>query len=80
MILLSEAFDEHVVNIDLYGLSYHWPEHFGDHPLIGCSCVLQTERHHLIAVCSLRCDKSCLFLVGRVHRDLVIALESIQEA
>ena len=79
MVFFSETFDKHIIDINLYSLPYQRPKHFGDHSLIGCSCVLQTERHHPIAICSPGCDKSCLFLVGRVHWNLMIALEGIQE-
>ena len=79
MAFLSETFNEHVVYVDLNRLPYHMPEYFNDHPLISCPYILQSKRHHLVAICPPWCDESCLFLVGKIYWDLMVALKNIQE-
>ncbi len=80
MVFLSEAFDKHIVYIDLHCFPYYVPKHLSDHSLVGCPYILQTKWHHLITVCPSWCDKICLLLVGHTHWDLMIDLKSIQEA
>ena len=54
-------------------------EHPVHQPLIGSSCILEPERHHMITISSLRCDERGLFLVVWVHADLIVAGEGIHE-
>ena len=47
--------------------------------MIGGSCILESEWHHTITIGSLRCDEQGLFLVVRVHTDMVVAGEGVHE-
>ena len=47
--------------------------------LISCSRVLQSERHHDVAVYPQRCSERCMLFVIRVHLDLIVSREPIHE-
>ena len=74
------AFDEHVINIDLYVLTNLVLENLIDQSLIGCSCIFQAEKHHFIAINIFVDYESSVFLILRNHPDLVVAQEGIHEA
>ena len=51
-----------------------------DQPLVGGPSVLQSEWHYLVMVGTSVGDEGCMFSIGRVHQDLVVARERIHEA
>ena len=67
----------HIVYVDLNILAQLWFKHFGHHPLIGRTRILQTKRHYLVVVISYRGDKSCLFLIIQSQRYLVVSLKNV---
>ena len=73
MASLVYALHKHVVDINLYILSYLWTKHMIYQPLISCPCVLQTEGHHFVAKQSLAGDEGSLLLISFIHLDLVIS-------
>ena len=54
-------------------------EHSVHQPLVGGSCVLESKRHHPITIGSLRCDERGLFLVVRVHTELIVAGKGVHK-
>ena len=44
------ALHQHVVYVDFHVPSYLALEHFVHKPLVRCPCILQTERHDLVAI------------------------------
>jgi hypothetical protein len=80
MIRALDAFDNHIINIHFNSLPKQLREHFSDHSLVNCPGILQSERHYLVAEYSSGCDERGLFLVFFSQGDLVVPLESIQEA
>ena len=79
MELGSGGFYQHVIYVHLHSCAYFLLEHPVYQPLIGGSCVLESERHHTVTISSLRYDERGLFLVVWVHTDLVVAGEGIHE-
>ena len=77
--LCSGRFDQHVIYVYFHCCAYLLLEHPVHEPLIGGSCVLESEWHDAITVGSLRCDERGLFLVARVHTDMVVAGEGVHE-
>ena len=73
------GFYQHVIYVHLYSCAYLLLEHPVHQPLIGGSCILESEWHHMITIGSLRCDERGLFLVVWVHTDLVVAREGVHE-
>jgi hypothetical protein len=67
------ALYQHVVHVYLHVSSNLLPEHLIQKTLIGCSSVLQFERHDLIAIQSPVGDEDCLLLVHLIHAYLIIA-------
>ena len=51
-----------------------------DQTLSGGPCVLQSEWHYSVMVGTSVGDEGCMFPIGRVHENLVVAGESIHEA
>ena len=77
MILFELALHDNVIHIcrDYFVLF----EHFGGHAGESVPYVLKPLCHSSEAVCSKRCDETCLFLVFLVHLDLLIAQEKIKK-
>ena len=72
MISCFEAFDQHVIYVDLHRFPYHLLEHLVNQSLVCCLCILQPKRHDLVAVHSSFRDKRSLLYVSGMHFDLVI--------
>ena len=79
MELGSSGFYQYVIYVHLHNCAYLLLEHPVHQPLIGGSCVLESERHYTITIGSLRCDERSLFLVVWVHADLVVAGEGVHK-
>ena len=75
----SGGLHQHVIYIHLHGRSYLVLEHPVYQPLISSSGVLEPKGHYTIVIGSLPCDEQGLFLVIRIHADLVVARESIHK-
>lgn len=73
MTLQLQAFDEHVVEIHLYVLSDLLFKDCVDQPLVCRTCILQTKRHHLVAIEGSVHDERRFFLIPLMHLYLVIA-------
>ena len=73
------GFYQHVIYVHLHSCAYLLLEHPVHQPLIGGSCILESEWHHTITTGSLRCDERGLFLAVWVHTDLVIAGEGVHK-
>ena len=73
----SGGLHQHVIYIHLHGRSYLLLEHPVYQPLISSSRVLEPKGHHTIAISSPPYDERGLFLVIRIHADLVVDGESI---
>ena len=73
------GFYQHVIYVYFHSCAYLLLEHPVHQPLIGGSCILESERHYTIAIGSLRCDERGLFLVVWIHTDLVVAGECVHE-
>ena len=71
---------QHVIYIHFYILPNLWTKHVVNQPLICCTCVLQTERHHLIIEQGLTGDKGCFLLICLVHPYLIVSRESIHKS
>ena len=68
-----------LVHENLQKLLYHVRE-FASHALLKCKgCIAQLKGHATVGECPKRTGKRCLLLFG-VHRDMVIAKITIQEA
>ena len=74
------AFYQHIVYIYFHVPSYLSLEHFVHKPLVRCPCILQTEGHNFVVIQASIGDKRGLFLIFRVHEDLVVIGECIHEA
>ena len=79
MIRAFFGLDKHIVNIDFHCPAHQWPEYLGHQSLIGCSDVLQTKGHHIVAVYPVQCNKGHFLRNRRVHWNLVVAGEGIQK-
>ena len=77
---LVEAFNEHVVNIHRHCLRDQRSEDEIDQPLKSCPGVLESERHHLVAVDGAISDEHCLVFIWWVHANLIVARIRIHEA
>ena len=73
VLISTERLDEHVIYVDFHGVSKLVCEHFVDQSLVGCTCVLQIERHDLVAKCAPFGDEHNLLLPVWVHEDLIVA-------
>ena len=73
------GFNQHIIYVYLHSYAYLLLEHPVYQSLVSGSCVLESKRHHPIAIGSLRCDEQGLFLVVWVHTDLVVAREGIHK-
>ena len=80
MLISHLGVDHHVVHIRLNILSYHGRKYSVHQPLVGRPCILEPKRHHFVIVKRKLCYERCLALVPRMHLDLVVPEESIQEA
>src|ERR1051325_11298762 len=69
----------HVVDIDLYLVMNHVMEQCHHSALISGACVLQSERHDLVAESTPLCNKSSLLHVVGSHFDLIVTGETIHE-
>jgi len=67
-----EALHKHVVDVYLYGVSSLLFEDLVEHSLESCSSILQSERHHLVALDSSVGDECRLVLVWWIHFDLIV--------
>ena len=74
------GFYQHVIYIYLHRCSDFLLEHLVHQPLVGGSCVLQSEEHHSITLGSLPSDEWGLLLVVGVHTDMIVAREGVYEA
>uniref|UniRef100_A0A0D3CG99 Uncharacterized protein n=1 Tax=Brassica oleracea var. oleracea TaxID=109376 RepID=A0A0D3CG99_BRAOL len=74
-----ERLNQHVVDVHFHSDAQLICEHLVYKSLVGCSGVLQTERHDLIAVRSLICDEGCLLAIIRVHHYLIVSREGVHE-
>jgi hypothetical protein len=66
------GFYQHVIDVDLDISTNLVMEHSVHEPLVGGPCVLQPERHNLVAKKSSTYDKRCLFLIIPVYHYLII--------
>ena len=57
MVILLNAFYQHVVHVDLNVSSNLMCEHLVHHPLIRGSCVLESERHYVVVKETLAGDE-----------------------
>ena len=80
MVFFPHTLYQHIVNVHLHSLLDQVSEHSGYHPLVSGSYIFQPEGHHFITINPFGSDKCRLLLVGQDHRDLVVALKSIQKA
>ena len=72
-------FRDHVIYVNLHRSSYLLLEKFVHHMLVGGTCIFESEWHYLITVEALSGDEAGLVLVERMHHDLIVSRESIQE-
>ena len=80
MIVLPSAFHQHIIHINLDISSNLMCKHFVHEPLIRCSRVLETERHHLIAGEALTGDEQSFLLISFIQFDPVVTKKCIHEA
>ena len=73
------GFNQHIIYVYLHSYAYLLLEHSVYQSLVGGSCVLESKRHHPIAIGSMRYNERGLFLVVWVHTDLVVAGEGIHK-
>ena len=73
------GFYQHVIYVHLHSCAYLLLKHPVHQPLIGGSCILKSEQHHAVTIGSLRCNERGIFLVIRVHTDLVVAGEGVHK-
>ena len=73
VIVCMKGFDEHVINIDLHGLSEFFGEHLIHKSLISCVGVFKAEGHYFVAIGSAICNECNLLAIIRVHHDLVVS-------
>ena len=78
--LSSSLFYQHVIYIYLHRCPYFLLEHPVHQPMVGSSCVFQSERHYPVAIGPLPYNERGLLLVVGVHADLVVIGESIHKA
>ena len=67
-----EALHKHVVDVYLYGVFSLLFEDLVDHSLESYSRILQSERHHLVALDSSVGDECRLVLIWWIHFDLIV--------
>ena len=72
MIVLTSAFYQHVVNIDLDISSNLMCEHLVHESLICCTYILEAERHHFVTKEALAGNERSLLLIHFIHFYLVI--------
>ena len=80
MVYSGLQLDEHVIHIGLHCVTNLFPDHLVDKMLVGCSGILETEQHDLIIVEPAVCNEGSVFLIGYMHRDLVVPRISLHEA
>ena len=68
-----ERLDEHILYVDFHSVSKVVDEYFVDQPLVGCTYILQTKMHDLVAKYAPLGDERSLLLVVRVHEDLIVS-------
>ena len=68
-----ERLDEHIVYVKFHSVSKVVFKHLVNQPLVGCACILQTERHDLVTKDIPLSDEYGLLLIVWVHKDLIIA-------
>ena len=68
-----ERLDKHVVYVDFHGVSKVVCKYLVDQPLVGRTCILQVERHDLVAKDAPFSNECSLLLVVWVHEDLIVA-------
>ena len=73
------SLDDHVVDVGFDVAADLLVEAHLDSPLIGCPCVLESEGHSGVAVCTKRRDERRLELVFFLEGDLMIAGVTIKE-
>lgn len=78
VVLFFERFNEHIININLHNFSELVGKHTVDELLIGCTCILQTERYYFVAIRAAICDE-CSFLIVGIHHDLIVTRKGIHE-
>ena len=79
MIRVFFGFNKHIVDINFHGLAYQWTKYLCDQSLIGCSCVLQTKRHHIVVVQPVWRNEGRFLRIRRMHRNLVVAGEGVHK-
>ena len=80
VIRMLYTFHQHIIDAHLHGIFDQVLKDFIYHLLEGCPYVLESERHHLVAVDSLT-NGECRFVFIRwVHLDLIIAEIGVHEA
>ena len=77
---ISETLHKHVIDVHLHGTSDLLLENLVGHPLESCSYVLQSERHHHVAVDPSVGDEHHLVFVLGMHLDLVVPGVGVHEA
>ena len=73
------GFNQHIIYVYLHSYAYLLLEHPVHQSLVGGSCVLESKRHHPIAIGSLLYDERGIFLVVWVHTNLVVAGKGIHK-
>ena len=79
IVILIAAFDSDVVDITFYRLSEMITKNYTHRSLISCSRVLQSERHHGIAIYPQRCSEWSMLLVVRIHLNLVVSWKAVHK-
>ena len=71
---------QHIIHVDFHVPSDLCLEHFVNHPLIGRSCILKSERYYFIAIQRSINNEARVFLVFESHPNLVVAQEGIHRS
>ena len=79
MIVLSLAFYQHVVNINLDISPNLLYEHLIHEPLIRRACVFETKWHYFIVEEALASNERSFLLICFIHSDLVVTRKSVHE-
>ena len=80
MLVFHLGGDHHVVHVCLDIPPYHGRKYSVHQSLVGRPCILEPEGHHFVAVAGELCHECRLAFVPRMHANLVVPRESIQEA
>ena len=75
-----KTLQKHVVNVYLHGMPNQVLEDLVDHSLEGCSGILHSERHHVIAIDSLIDDEHLLVFIWCMHFDLIVSDVDVHKA